>query len=489
MDDAAFIDAVTAAFRARLVEATRALRAARTPREFCDAEREVHRLAEQYAASLTQNALQAISDDEERQSEALSLVREKAAARGVQVQTERRRKKTVVRTTGGTVVEVFTPYARARPRSDDPLKTRGSQGTGVYPVLDQLGIVGRSTPAARLLVSRAVCEGNSVASARELLATAGVRIDHKGALRLTYLVGDDALRHRRAAMRSQAAADEGELAGRRVVVAVDGGRLNIRRRVGGRPKKGGRKRFETEWREPKVLTIYALGDDGRRDKSIRPVLDATLGDADAAFELMRFHLLRLGAHKAIDVTLVADAAKWIWAERADGLRRDLGLPPERFHEIVDYFHALERLGDFAKSREGWSEHMRRSWLRVQKQRLKAGDIEAIEEFFADTERLRNEDLSTEQAYWERHRERLRFADFRERGLPNGSGAVESAVRRVVNLRMKGASIVWTEENAEALLHLRAQAKSGRWDELEDAVLETTGWRPTCRQPKKKSRVA
>ena len=344
--------------------------------------------------------------------------------------------------------------------------------------------MGRSTPAARLLVSRAVCEGNSVASARELLETSGVTIDHKAALRLTYLVADDALRHRKQAMRTQAPDDAGEMAGKRVVVAVDGGRINIRRRVAGRPKKGGRKRFETDWREPKVLTIYVLGEKGKRDTTYRSVIDGTLGNADAVFALMRYHLFRLGAHKAEDVTLIADAAQWIWAERAEQLRNDLGLPPERFHEIVDYFHAVQRLSDFAKDRDGWTAEMRRSWLRVQKERLKAGDIEAIEAYFAWLAETTDEDLSTEKDYWSRHRERLRFADFRSRGLPNGSGAVESAVRRVVNLRLKGASICWTEKNAEGVLHLRAHAKSGRWDELEDAVLSTTGWRPTCRQPAK-----
>lgn len=460
------------------------MRAARTAAEFCDAERLVHSLALKMASSLTGSALQAISDDEERRAEALSLVRAKAASRGVTVDVDRRRKKTLVRTISGTLVDVFTPYAVARPRSDAPLKTRGAQGTGVFPVLDQLGIVGRATPASRLLVSRAVCEANSVTSARELLAASGVLVDHKGALRLTYSVAEDALRHRREAMRRQTPNDSGELVGCRVVVAVDGGRINIRRRVAGRPKKGGRKRFETEWREPKVLTIYALGEDGRRDKSIRSVLDGTLGDADAVFALMRYHLLRLGAHKALDVTLVADAAPWIWTGRPEALRDALGLPAERFHEVVDYFHALERLGDFSKSRADWSELARGSWLKAQKERLKAGDIEAIEAFFADTERLNAEDLTTERKYWKRHRERLRFAAFREKGLPNGSGAVESAVRRVVNLRLKGASICWTEGNAEGLLHLRAHAKSGRWDELESAVLDTAGWRPKCRQPKK-----
>ena len=65
-----------------------------------------------------------------------------------------------------------------------------------------------------------------------------------------------------------------------------------------------------------------------------------------------------------------------------------------------------------------------------------------------------------------------------------SGAVESSVRRVINLRLKGASIAWTEEHAEGVLHLRAHAKSGRWNELEAAVLGIAGWRPTARQPRR-----
>jgi len=409
-------------------------------------------------------------------------VRERADKRGIKVRQERPRK-TKVRTLGGEVVEVVTPYATAKPRAGPALKKRGSQGTGVYPVLDQLGISGRATPALRLLVSRSVCEANSVSSARELLAANGVELGHKTALRLTYMVCEEALRARQHAVEAvREGNDGGEFVGRRVVAAVDGGRINIRRRVAGRPRKGGRKHFETEWREPKVLTLYVLGEDGKRDRSVPTVIDGTLGDADAVFELLRYHLLRMGAHRAEELTLVGDGALWIWS-RADGLREALDVLPERFTEVVDYFHAVERLGDFAKSRT-WTDEYRRSWVALQKARLKAGEIEDIEATLRVMAGRDGADLDTERAYWERNRERLRFAAFRRRGLPNGSGAVESSVRRVVNLRLKGASITWTEEHAEGVLHLRAHAKSGRWPELEHTVLSTTGWRPTARQPRK-----
>ena len=234
---------------------------------------------------------------------------------------------------------------------------------------------------------------------------------------------------------------------------------------------------------PKVLTLYVLGPNGKRDRSVPSVIDGTLGDADAVFELMRYYLLRLGGHKAVDVTLVADGAKWIW-NRGEELREALGLPPDRFHEIVDYFHAVERLGDFARSRADWDEAYRREWLALQKKRLKAGEIEEIESVLRVIAKGRGAELDTEREYWKRNRERLRFAAFRQAGLPNGSGAVESSVRRVVNLRLKGASITWTQERAEAVLHLRSYAKSGRWDELQEAALRETRWRPTTRQPAK-----
>ena len=46
----------------------------------------------------------------------------------------------------------------------------------------------------------------------------------------------------------------------------------------------------------------------------------------------------------------------------------------------------------------------------------------------------------------------------------GSGAIESAIRRVINQRLKGNGIMWLQENAEAMLVLRAAALTDRWEE-------------------------
>jgi hypothetical protein len=58
---------------------------------------------------------------------------------------------------------------------------------------------------------------------------------------------------------------------------------------------------------------------------------------------------------------------------------------------------------------------------------------------------------------------LNYTTYTRRGLPLGSGAVESAIRRVINLRLKGNGMFWTEENAESMLQLRCQILSTEWD--------------------------
>ena len=50
-------------------------------------------------------------------------------------------------------------------------------------------------------------------------------------------------------------------------------------------------------------------------------------------------------------------------------------------------------------------------------------------------------------------------------MPIGSGAIESAIRRVINLRVKSNSTYWLRENAETMIRLRAWLKAGRAEEL------------------------
>jgi hypothetical protein len=72
-------------------------------------------------------------------------------------------------------------------------------------------------------------------------------------------------------------------------------------------------------------------------------------------------------------------------------------------------------------------------------------------------------LTREKNYFVRNRLRMKYDTISSMGLPIESGAMESAIRRVVNLRLKGAFIYWLEETEEAMLLLRSFYKSGRWN--------------------------
>ncbi len=73
---------------------------------------------------------------------------------------------------------------------------------------------------------------------------------------------------------------------------------------------------------------------------------------------------------------------------------------------------------------------------------------------------------TEIASLQKHGDagRLKYPTFRRQGLPLGSGAIESGIRRVINLRLKGNSIYWRELAAESMLQIRAQVLTDRWDD-------------------------
>jgi len=241
-------------------------------------------------------------------------------------------------------------------------------------------------------------------------------------------------------------------------------------RVNGRTK---RKKFRVEWREPKVVILFETDEKGRMVPGSRPVIDGTLRGPDALIELVAFHLHRLGGAQARVVTFAADGAPWIWA-RLDWVIAQVKLDPARVVEVLDWCHAVHHLS-LALATLGLAEDERAEQYGRLRILLKAGQspvvIEDLEALAAD--QPEDSPVWREINYLTRHSEagRLRYHCFRCRGVPLGSGAIESTIRRVLNLRMKGTSLFWTEANAEAVFQLRAALLSGRWEEMLDHTRE------------------
>ncbi|WP_139795689.1 hypothetical protein [Desulfocicer vacuolatum] len=75
-------------------------------------------------------------------------------------------------------------------------------------------------------------------------------------------------------------------------------------------------------------------------------------------------------------------------------------------------------------------------------------------------------IKTKRDYFVRNEKKLDFSTVKALNLPIGSGAIESSIRRVVNLRLKGPCTFWCQENAEKMIMLRSFYKAGRWNCLK-----------------------
>ena len=59
------------------------------------------------------------------------------------------------------------------------------------------------------------------------------------------------------------------------------------------------------------------------------------------------------------------------------------------------------------------------------------------------------------SYLEHNRTRMRYDRYLQAGFPIGSGAVESACKQLVVMRMEGSGMRWSVAGAQAMLDLRA----------------------------------
>lgn len=57
---------------------------------------------------------------------------------------------------------------------------------------------------------------------------------------------------------------------------------------------------------------------------------------------------------------------------------------------------------------------------------------------------------------------MRYAEFIARGLPIGSGPVESAAKTIVQARLKRSGMRWSRDGGQHVLDLRTLLKSERW---------------------------
>lgn len=451
------------------------------PQELEPLEREVHAAFARGADLLVVGLLAVVMKDE-RFAEQVEQTR-----REYSQPLERGRPRTIrVRLLGGLLVWALSLYCPPRQKR---FRQDGESASGAYVELAQFGFGKGVSPALQSRVARQVALCPSFQMARQELLREGVTLDCKAVRRIAYQCGDGLLQvrtHQLLQFRAGQLPAGNELAGCRVAVQLDGGRTKIRGKLRaktavaepldtdglptqdtpGRSRKVAAQTFDAEWREPKLVTIFVHDEHGKMLKGSKATIDGTLLGPDALAEIVAMHLHRLGAAQAASVTFGADGAPWIW-DRIERIVELAGLQNVAIHQVLDCCHAVHHVS-LALAAIGLTAAERLPLYREHRTLLRNGQWRRVVEELASLqpEGETNKELQTELAYLRRHGEagRMSYVSYRRQGLPLGSGAIESSIRRVINLRLKSNAMFWYEEHAESMLQVRAQVLTNRWDE-------------------------
>lgn len=167
---------------------------------------------------------------------------------------------------------------------------------------------------------------------------------------------------------------------------------------------------------------------------------------------------------ASKLSAVHDGGPWCW-------RLSAATYPEAV-EILDWPHGLEHLSNVAKAAFGEATPQAQTWYEAAEALLWAGAVEKVLDKWRELPRRRGERGKTIRKgrdYVQEHRARMRYQEFREQEYPIGSGSMESAVKNVVQWRMKRGGARWAEERVNPMLGMLGEFHSRRWDEMWQRV--------------------
>jgi hypothetical protein len=200
-----------------------------------------------------------------------------------------------------------------------------------------------------------------------------------------------------------------------------------------------------EWREVKACLA--------RDRdSATPLFGATLGSVQLAGLLWQETAQRAGLRPSSRVHAVGDGAPWIAAQAHEQFG------PQGSY-LVDFYHVSEYLAAAAPGGQKAQD-----WLQRQQDHLLQNKVALVLRNLArrtESASAAERPVAQAHAYIQQRQHQMDYAGAIEKGLPIGSGEIESAHRHVIQARLKipGA---WKEQNAELMLGLRTARANGLW---------------------------
>jgi hypothetical protein len=209
---------------------------------------------------------------------------------------------------------------------------------------------------------------------------------------------------------------------------------------------------ENGWREAKV-GVVARGESIVPDKAVlEPRYVAVLGNQDE---------FRAALKAALDAELADDVMRIVWI--GDGARENWTLAEDLCPfaiQILDFIHAVQNAMVCGKKLLGDSDPGLADWENRISQLINANSPDAAIRELLDCMDFCTTDehfaaLDTLVRYYRTNDKRMRYTEFREQGLPVGSGIVESAHKHVLQSRMKQAGQRWSVLRGRRMVELRA----------------------------------
>jgi hypothetical protein len=242
----------------------------------------------------------------------------------------------------------------------------------------------------------------------------------------------------------------------------------------GRPPKNAPKRYvQAVWRMAWCATVTLHDAEGRALHTIR-YGRMPAGDVTTLVEGLCDDVLALRAMRPdLRVVLLCDGGADLWKL----LRAQLtpATLETEVHEVVDVWHAIEKLGAAARAHlgpAGAAAVVSRWKLKLLNRPGAAEKI--LKEILAwDDEWARvGEEHPVHEAitYLQNHGTQMHYAEARAKGLPIGSGNVEATCKSLFEVRMKRPGARWHEATGEHIVHLRALALSDRWESAMGRLL-------------------
>lgn len=218
---------------------------------------------------------------------------------------------------------------------------------------------------------------------------------------------------------------------------------------------------EESWRELKLGRVFAkeaiLPENQERNFIQDSRYVAHLGECEPFFEKLSLLTDRLP-----NMVWLCDGARWIWRWVEEQY-------PDAV-QILDYFHAKEKLCEFAK--EAFSdEQQRKEWIQQQEDLLFEDAVSLV---IANVALMNLKGVARQKqkallSYYGNNKDRMQYGTFRKQGYLIGSGPIEAAIREVIQQRLKLSGQRWTIQGAQQVANLRVVQKSNQWHKVLQAI--------------------